>query len=160
MLGTERFIAVAISRVRIVPEEPTRVRATIRATFSRANPAAAAESPVKAFSSEITTGMSAPPIGRTTSRPRIAAAIRIDDEEQPARAVSLLIDDDDAASDDQPISRTALITCWPGTASGSGRDQVLELGEGDVRAPEGDRADDRREQGRDQLVQRRRAAAG
>ena len=31
-----------------------------------------------------------------------------------------------------------------------GRDQVLELGEGDVRAPEGDRADDRGEEDRDQ----------
>ena len=50
MLPTERFIAVAISIVRIVPEEPTKVPATISATLSRANPAAAAESPVKAFS--------------------------------------------------------------------------------------------------------------
>ncbi len=76
MLATERFIAVAISRVRIVPEEPTRVPATISATLSRAKPAAAAERPVKAFSSEITTGMSAPPIGSTTRLPRIAAATR------------------------------------------------------------------------------------
>ncbi len=49
MLETERFIAVAISMVRIVPEEPTRVPATIRATLSSAKPAAAAERPVKAF---------------------------------------------------------------------------------------------------------------
>jgi hypothetical protein len=77
MLATERFIAVAISIVRIVPEEPTRVPATISATLSSAKPAAAAERPVKAFSSEITTGMSAPPIGSTTRLPRSAAAIRI-----------------------------------------------------------------------------------
>ncbi len=44
-LATERFIAVAISIVRIVPEEPTRVPATISATLSSAKPAAAAESP-------------------------------------------------------------------------------------------------------------------
>ena len=75
MLATERFIAVAISSVRIVPEEPTSVPATIRATLSSAKPAAAAERPVNALSSEITTGMSAPPIGRTTRLPRIAAAI-------------------------------------------------------------------------------------
>ncbi len=50
--------------------------ATISATLSSEKPAAAAESPVKAFSSEITTGMSAPPIGSTTRLPRIAAAIR------------------------------------------------------------------------------------
>ncbi len=76
MLATERFIAVAISRVRIVPDEPTSVPATISATLSRENPAAAADSPVNAFSSEITTGMSAPPIGSTTSVPRKAAAMR------------------------------------------------------------------------------------
>ena len=76
MLATERFIAVAISSVRIVPEEPTRVPATIRATLSSEKPAAAAERPVNAFSSEITTGMSAPPIGSTTRLPSSAAAIR------------------------------------------------------------------------------------
>ena len=76
MLATERFIAVAISIVRIVPEEPTSVPATISATLSSAKPAAAAERPVKAFSSEITTGMSAPPIGSTTRLPSSAAAIR------------------------------------------------------------------------------------
>ncbi len=74
MLATERFIAVAISIVRSVPEEPTRVPATISATLSSEKPAAAAERPVNAFSSEITTGMSAPPIGRTTRLPSIAAA--------------------------------------------------------------------------------------
>ena len=76
MLATERFIAVAISIVRIVPEEPTSVPATISATLSSENPAAAAERPVNAFSSEITTGMSAPPIGSTTRLPSSAAAIR------------------------------------------------------------------------------------
>ena len=50
--------------------------ATIRATLSSAMPAAAAESPVNAFSSEITTGMSAPPIGSTNRLPRRPAAIR------------------------------------------------------------------------------------
>ena len=49
--------------------------ATISATLSSAKPAAAAERPVKALSSEITTGMSAPPIGSTTRLPSIAAAI-------------------------------------------------------------------------------------
>ncbi len=40
-------------------------------------PAAAADRPVKAFSSEITTGMSAPPIGSTNMFPSTAAATRI-----------------------------------------------------------------------------------
>ena len=50
--------------------------ATISATLSSANPAAAAASPVNAFSSEITTGMSAPPIGSTKRLPSSAAPIR------------------------------------------------------------------------------------
>ena len=49
---------------------------TISATLSSAMPAAAAERPVKAFSSEITTGMSAPPIGSTNMLPSSAAATR------------------------------------------------------------------------------------
>ncbi len=75
--GTERFIALAIRLVRIVPEAPTIIPATIIAVLFSAIPVAAAERPVKAFSSEITTGMSAPPIGNTTMLPRIAAATRI-----------------------------------------------------------------------------------
>jgi hypothetical protein len=77
MLPIERFIAWAIRFVRIVPDAPTIIPATIRAVLSSARPIAAADSPVKALSSEITTGMSAPPIGRTTMFPRTAAATRI-----------------------------------------------------------------------------------
>ena len=46
--------------------------ATISATLSSAMPAAAADRPVNAFSSEITTGMSAPPIGSTNMLPEHA----------------------------------------------------------------------------------------
>ena len=109
MLATERFIAVAISSVRIVPEEPTRVPATISATLSSANPVAAAESPVNAFRSEITTGMSAPPIGSTTRLPSAAAAMRTR-MNRPCEGSSLF-----AAISTQattiPISSSALITC-------------------------------------------------
>ena len=77
MFGIERFIASAISLVRIVPEAPTMMPPTISAVLSSAMPAAAAERPVSAFSSEITTGMSAPPIGSTTMLPSTAAATRI-----------------------------------------------------------------------------------
>ena len=69
MAGIERFIALAIRLVRIVPEAPTIMPATIIAVLSSASPVAAAESPVSALSSEITTGMSAPPIGSTTITP-------------------------------------------------------------------------------------------
>ena len=116
MFGTERFIAVAISSVRIVPEEPTRVPATIRATFSSAKPAAAAERPVKAFRNEITTGMSAPPIGSTTRLPRIAAATRIR-MKSPCEGGSLSIAMI-TATITTPIPRIALTNCWPGTESG------------------------------------------
>ena len=69
----DRFIALAIRLVRIEPEAPTIIPATIIAVLFSASPAAAADSPVSALSSEITTGMSAPPIGSTTSSPNAAA---------------------------------------------------------------------------------------
>ena len=77
MLGTERFIATAIRFVRIEPDAPTIVPATINAKLSNAIPAAAAERPVNAFNRLMTTGMSAPPIGNTTMFPKIAAATRM-----------------------------------------------------------------------------------
>src|SRR3954451_11471236 len=75
--GMERFIATAIRLVKIDPEAPTIMPATIIAVLFNANPAAAADNPVMALSSEMTTGMSAPPIGKTTNRPMIPASTRI-----------------------------------------------------------------------------------
>ena len=74
MLASDRFIASAISLVRMPPDAPTRAPATIRAQFPMTNPAIATAVPVNAFSSEITTGMSAPPIGSTISTPNASAA--------------------------------------------------------------------------------------
>jgi len=71
--GIERFIATAMRFVRIEPEAPTIIPATISAGLFSATPVAAADSPVNAFSIEITTGMSAPPIGSTTKLPSTAA---------------------------------------------------------------------------------------
>ena len=51
--------------------------ATISAVLSSAMPAAAADRPVNALRVEITTGMSAPPIGSTASTPSAPAASRI-----------------------------------------------------------------------------------
>ncbi len=75
----DRFIARPIRIVSRVPEAPTSMPLTISTLFSSSKPVAAAARPVNAFSSEITTGMSAPPIGRTkrtpkTSEPPISAA--------------------------------------------------------------------------------------
>ena len=66
MFAIERFMATAISRVSSEPEAPTIMPATMSAVLFSAIPVAAAERPVKAFSSEMTTGMSAPPMGSTT----------------------------------------------------------------------------------------------
>ena len=67
---TERFMAFAISSVSSVPEAPTSIPATIRTVFESTKPVADAARPVNAFSSEITTGMSAPPIGSTKRTPK------------------------------------------------------------------------------------------
>ena len=77
MAGTERFIALAIRFVRIEPDAPTSMPATIMAMLLSAIPVIAADKPVNAFKSEITTGMSAPPIGRTIMLPSTAAASRM-----------------------------------------------------------------------------------
>ena len=69
----ERFMALAMSRVRIAPEAPTRAPATMRTTLPTTKPAIATAVPVKALRSEMTTGMSAPPIGRTIVTPKIRA---------------------------------------------------------------------------------------
>ena len=73
-LVIERFIAMAICWVSRVPDAPTIMPATMSAGLFSATPVAAALRPVKALSSEMTTGMSAPPIGRTSRLPRAAAA--------------------------------------------------------------------------------------
>jgi len=49
------------------------VPATIRAKLLSRKPLAATASPVNALSREMTTGMSAPPIGSTNATPRIRA---------------------------------------------------------------------------------------
>src|ERR1700743_2939656 len=70
--GTDRVIALAIRLVRMVPDAPTIIPATIITVLLSATPVAAADRPVNALSSEITTGMSAPPIGNTTMLPSSA----------------------------------------------------------------------------------------
>ncbi len=74
MFSTERFIASAMSLVRMPPEAPTSAPLMIRTGFWMTNPAIAAAVPVNEFSSEITTGMSAPPIGRTIVTPKMRPA--------------------------------------------------------------------------------------
>ena len=85
--GIDRFIATAIRLVRIEPEAPTIMPATIIAVLFSARPAAAADNPVIALSSEMTTGMSAPPIGNTTNRPMIPASTSTTTIDQPGLPV-------------------------------------------------------------------------
>ena len=111
--ASERFIARAISVVSSVPEAPTSIPLTIRTFECSTNPVAAAARPVKAFSSEITTGMSAPPIGSTKTIPNsaatpIAAASSQNSTETIATAASAIA----------PTNRSALPTCWAGYVIG------------------------------------------
>ncbi len=74
MFRIDRFIASAMSFVRMPPEAPTRAPAMMSTGLLIAKPAIAAAVPVKALRSEMTTGMSAPPIGRTIVTPKTSAA--------------------------------------------------------------------------------------
>ena len=77
-MGMERFIATDMSRVRIIPAAPTSAPPIMSAWLPIVNPAMAAAMPENELSSEMTTGMSAPPMGSTavtpSSRARAVAA--------------------------------------------------------------------------------------
>src|SRR5678815_1308240 len=64
-----RFIALHINTVRIVPALPTRIPPVSMTWLSYKNPPQAAAIPVNEFNNEITTGISAPPIGMTNNTP-------------------------------------------------------------------------------------------
>src|SRR5690606_15120255 len=65
----ERFIARHIKIVNSVPAAPTKIPPVSITGLSYKKPPQAAATPVKEFSSEITTGMSAPPMGKTKNTP-------------------------------------------------------------------------------------------
>ena len=67
-------MARPISCVSSVPDAPTSVPAMISRSLCSTKPVAAAARPVNELSSEITTGMSAPPIGSTKSTPSSSAS--------------------------------------------------------------------------------------
>ena len=68
-LLNERFIALLITIDRMNPDAPSSAPAMISTLLPIANPVAAEASPAYEFSSEMTTGMSAPPIGSTMKTP-------------------------------------------------------------------------------------------
>jgi len=67
--SSDRFIALHISTVRMVPADPTSIPPVSIAWLLYRNPPMAAATPVKLLRSEMTTGISAPPIGMTNSTP-------------------------------------------------------------------------------------------
>ena len=107
----ERFIALPISIVSSVPDAPTSMPLTIRTFECSTKPVAAAASPVNAFSSEITTGMSAPPIGSTNITPKSAATRIIATSPQKLTAGHRPDPERDRRDEDERRSRTA----GPGT---------------------------------------------
>ena len=62
-------MALHMSWVRMAPDAPTRVPAMRSAKLPSTKPVAATAMPVYEFSSDTTTGMSAPPIGITSWTP-------------------------------------------------------------------------------------------
>ena len=68
-LNNGRFIALHMARVRIVPAEPTSIPPVSITWLLYKKPPKAAASPVNELSNEITTGISAPPIGITKNTP-------------------------------------------------------------------------------------------
>ncbi len=109
MLGNERPMAALISRVRIMPEAPTRVPATINSALSSTNPDAATARPVNEFNSEIRTGTSAPPMGSTKITPSTSDSPRMIQTNAmfPVTSARMII-----TAMATPTS--ALMTCWPG----------------------------------------------
>ena len=73
-LANERFIAFDMRIERMKPLAPSSAPATIRMLLPIANPVALAARPAYELRSETTTGMSAPPIGKTSVTPIMRAS--------------------------------------------------------------------------------------
>ena len=93
-----------------VPDAPTSIPLTIRTSLWSTNPVAAAARPVKALRSEITTGMSAPPIGSTKRTPKSADPAMTTQSSHsswtPATSVTPIAT--------QAASRARFANFWPG----------------------------------------------
>ncbi len=102
-------MAWLIIRVSRVPEAPTNVPATMSRVLLRVNPDAATARPVKAFNNEMSTGVSAPPMGRTKIAPRTS-----DSTNTITSTVVLAVTTVTTSSATMAIPMTALIGCWAG----------------------------------------------
>ena len=73
----DRFIPLHIIFVNIIPLAPTKAPDTINKLFKITKPAAHAANPEQLFNKEITTGISAAPMGRTNITPNIKEKAKI-----------------------------------------------------------------------------------
>ena len=106
-------MALHMIPVRIRPAAPTREPEMIRALFPTTKPVALAATPESEFRNEITTGMSAPPIGATKATPsRQEVAVRAINQVVLAGSPSSM-----AAETTAPARSRALTAFPPGRAS-------------------------------------------
>jgi hypothetical protein len=103
-----------IISVSSVPDAPTSAPEMMSTSLPSAKPVSAAASPVNELSSEMMTGMSAPPIGNTKSTPSTAAAT--------SAAKNAVTGWKPTATHTRPAiaisARSPLTTCWPGYVIG------------------------------------------
>ena len=116
MFLIDRFMASAMSLVRIAPDAPTRAPAMMSTGLPRTKPAIAAAVPVNEFRRLMTTGMSAPPMGRTRVIPKISPARTT--TPSSARVAELLRRAPAAPRMSATVPRTAMtasaiVTSWP-----------------------------------------------
>ncbi|GIU92868.1 MAG: hypothetical protein KatS3mg011_1774 [Acidimicrobiia bacterium] len=107
-------MARTMIRVRISPEAPTRAPETISTLEPITNPAAEAAIPDSELRNEITTGMSAPPIGRVPVTPTIRP-IPMRSAATAGWASTIV----EAATTSNPPARTASTSRFPGKVTGA-----------------------------------------
>ena len=118
------------------------------ALLSSTKPLEAAARPVNAFRNEITTGMSAPPIGQHEQD----AEEEREHEQQHHPDAGLGRAGEDREDERGGEQHAAFTTCWPGNVIGRAGHELLELRERDHAAREADRADERGEHDRGDRV--------
>ncbi len=136
-LPMERFMAFAISWVSSVPAEPTTVPAMIMAALLSTKPSRATASPVSALNNEMTTGMSAPPMGSVIMTP---IGQREREEQQHHAAGQLTLHNQPHAGADGSQQQCEVDELLSPEAQGLAC-PALQLGEGDQRTGERDRTD-------------------
>ena len=108
--ANERFIPLHMMFVKMRPDAPTSDPLIISPLFIKTNPVAAAATPEYEFNNEITTGISAPPIGIVRVIPRIAA------NATTPRKYSIKFSTDNtipAPAVKRESANNALRICWP-----------------------------------------------